>query len=109
MDEENFPKQTSREVAAKLCGVNPHYFTDVLFITKQAPALAAQCREGKVTIQQALRRLGRLTPRDRQRQRAALVIVLCDAVIEGDFTAAKMFAEALKSGSGKWQWLFPKV
>jgi hypothetical protein len=52
-------------------------------------------RAGKLTIQEALRQLGRVTQRDRNRERKALVLSLCEAVLAQDHETAEQIAAHL--------------
>jgi hypothetical protein len=56
----------TRELAAKIAQVNAHYVSDAKFISDRDSVLADNIRAGKLTIQEALRQLGRVTQRDRK-------------------------------------------
>jgi hypothetical protein len=56
---EIFPAEPgeARELAARLCGTNPHYVTDLKKIKDKAPDLFEQVRNGELTVPQAQQRL----------------------------------------------------
>jgi len=83
----------NREQTAAAAGVNAHYISDTNFILKHGSSeMLDRLRDGTLGMQEALRTLGRVTQRDRNRARTQTVLRLCEAVLGEDAETARILA-----------------
>src|SRR5688572_17616089 len=85
----------NRDQKAKLIGVNAHYLSDAAFVKRQNPEMAEQIAAGTLRLQDALRQLGRVTPRERNREFKRLTLLLCNAVLDGEQDQAETLASQI--------------
>jgi len=83
----------NRDQLAKQYRISKRMLADAVFIVNNAPQeIIEQIENGTLNIQAAMRMLGKTTQRDRNRQRAALVTDLCNAVLDGEYSKAERLA-----------------
>jgi hypothetical protein len=83
----------NRKQIAKQFHISPRMLADAVFVVNNAPQdIVDQIEAGTLTIQKALRMLGKTTQRDRNRRRSAMVTELCAAVLDGEYPKAERLA-----------------
>jgi DNA-directed RNA polymerase subunit M/transcription elongation factor TFIIS len=102
---ENFPQSQmgrSRDQAAKIAGVNPHYISDFKRVQETRPDLTEKIRKGEKKLYEAARELK--SPLDRQEKsptamdeiKSNLVTTQYDLLASGNVTCPKCHAGTLK-------------
>jgi hypothetical protein len=82
-----------RKQIAKQFHISPRMLADAVYVRNNAPQdVLDQIEAGTLTIQAAMRILGKTTQRDRNRRRTALVSELCAAVLDGEHLKAERLA-----------------
>lgn len=92
----------NRDQLARQFNVSKRGIADATFILNNGtPELIAQVETGAINLQEAMRALGKPTQRDRNRQRAADVRSLCEAVLDQDYTEAERLSVKLTANGRK--------
>lgn len=93
----------TRDAIAASANVSKRSLADAVFVLNHgSPELIEDVRDGRINLQEALRRLGKPTQRDRNRQKQQQVIDLCEAILNKDFeTAEVLAAETLLAAMGR--------
>lgn len=80
----------NRKQIAERFHISPRMLADAVFVVNNAPQnVVDQIEAGTLTIQAAMRILGKTTQRDRNRRRTAMVTELCAAVLDGEYPNAE--------------------
>ncbi len=92
----------NRDQLANQFHVSTRMLADAVFVVRNAPQdIIDRVEAGTLTVQAAMRMLGKTTQRDRYRRRTALVTDLCTAVLDGEYSEAKRIALELTTPRAK--------